>query len=101
TVGFAIASRDVWVAIGIIALFSVIYVPVIRGEETFLRGQFSEYDSYARRVPRLLPNTAWFPGLTAGFSRELYLQPRESNALIGAAALLLFFVVKMLCLAGS
>ena len=101
TVGFAIASRDVWVAIGIIALFSAIYVPVIRGEETFLRGQFSEYDSYARRVPRLLPNTAWFPGLTAGFSRELYRQHREYNALIGAAALLAALVVKMLWFAGS
>ena len=100
-VGFAIASRDVWVAIGIIALFSAIYVPVIRGEETFLRGQFSEYDSYARRVPRLLPNTAWFPGLTAGFSRELYRQHREYNALIGAAALLAALVVKMLWFAGS
>ena len=100
-VGFAIASRDPWVALGIVALFSVIYVPVIRGEETFLRGQFSEYDSYARRVPRLLPNTAWFPGLTAGFSRELYLQHREYNALIGAAALLAALVVKMLWFAGS
>ena len=59
-IGFAIASRDVWVAIGIIGLFSVIYVPVIRGEEAFLRGQFAEYDSYARRVPRLLPRTVWF-----------------------------------------
>jgi protein-S-isoprenylcysteine O-methyltransferase Ste14 len=100
-VGFAIASRDLWVAIGIVALFSVIYVPVIRGEETFLRGQFSEYDGYARRVPRLLPNTAWFPGLTAGFSRELYLQHREYNALIGAATLLAALVVKMLWFPGS
>jgi protein-S-isoprenylcysteine O-methyltransferase Ste14 len=100
-IGFAIASRDLWVAIGIVALFSVIYVPVIRGEETFLRGQFSEYDNYARRVPRLLPNTAWFPGLTAGFSSELYLQHREYNALIGAAALLAALVVKMLWFPGS
>ncbi|HEY4932015.1 MAG TPA: isoprenylcysteine carboxylmethyltransferase family protein [Terriglobales bacterium] len=100
-IGFAIGSRDLWVAIGIIGLFSVIYVPVIRGEETFLRGQFSEYDSYARRVPRLLPRTVWFPGLTAGFSRELYLQHREYNALIGAAAMLAALVVKMLWFPGS
>jgi protein-S-isoprenylcysteine O-methyltransferase Ste14 len=100
-IGFAIASRDLWVAIGIIGLFSVIYVPVIRGEETFLRGQFSEYDAYARRVPRLLPGTVWFPGLTSGFSRELYRQHREYNALIGAAALLAALVVKMLWFPGS
>ena len=36
-IGFAIASRDVWVAVGIIGLFCVIYVPVIRSEEAFLR----------------------------------------------------------------
>ena len=100
-IGFAIASRDLWVAIGIVGLFSVIYVPVIRGEENFLRGQFPEYDSYARRVPRLLPSTAWFPGLTSGFSRELYLQHREYNALIGAAAMLAALVVKMLWFPGS
>ena len=100
-IGFAIASRDVWVAIGIVGLFSVIYVPVIRGEETFLRGQFAEYESYARRVPRLLPSTAWFPGLAAGFSRALYLQHREYNALIGAAAMLAALVVKMLWFPGS
>ena len=36
---------------------SVIYVPVIRSEEAFLRQQFAEYDAYARHVPRLLPHT--------------------------------------------
>ena len=43
-IGFAIASRDVWVAVGIVVLFSVIYVPVIRSEEAFLREHFAEYD---------------------------------------------------------
>ena len=99
-IGFAIASRDVWVAIGIVGLFIAIYVPVIRGEESFLRGQFSEYDSYAKRVPRLLPRTVWFAGLTSEFSRELYSQHREYNALIGAAAMLAALVVKMLWFPG-
>ena len=100
-IGFAIASRDVWVAAGIIVLFSLIYVPVIRAEETFLRQRFAEYDRYARRVPRLLPKTVWFSGLTSGFSRELYWQHREYNALIGAAAMLAALVVKMLWFPGS
>jgi protein-S-isoprenylcysteine O-methyltransferase Ste14 len=100
-IGFAIAARDVWVALGIVGLFSLIYIPVIRSEETFLRQQFAEYESYARRVPRLLPKTVWFPGLTSGFSRELYLQHREYNALIGAAAMLAALVVKMLWFPGS
>ncbi len=100
-IGFAIASRDLWVALGIIALFVVIYAPVIRSEEAFLRQQFADYDRYTRRVPRLLPRTAWFPGLTSGFSRELYLEHREYNALIGAAAMLAALLVKMLWFPGS
>ncbi len=94
-VGFVIASRDVWVAAGILIFFAIIYVPVIRSEEGFLRQRFGEYESYAQRVPRLLPRALWFSGLTADFSRELYLQHREYNALIGAAAMLAALVVKM------
>ena len=100
-IGFAIAARDLWVALGIIGLFAVIYVPVIRSEEAFLRRQFAEYGSYARRVPRLLPQTLWFSGFTSGFSRELYLQHREYNALIGAAAMLAALVVRMLWFPGT
>ena len=100
-IGFAVASRDVWVGIAIIGLFALIYVPVIRSEEAFLRERFPEFESYARRVPRLLPNTVWFPGLTSGFARELYRQHREYNAWIGAAAMLAALVVKMIWFPGS
>ena len=100
-IGFAVASRDVWVGIAIIGLFTLIYVPVIRSEEAFLRERFPEFEGYARRVPRLLPNTVWFPGLTSGFARELYRQHREYNALIGAAAMLAALVVKMIWFPGS
>jgi len=100
-IGFAVASRDVWVGIAIIGLFALIYVPVIRSEEAFLRERFPEFEGYARRVPRLLPNTVWFPGLTSGFARELYRQHREYNALIGAAAMLAALVVKMIWFPGS
>ena len=95
-IGFAIASRDVWVTTAIILLFALIYVPVIRSEEAFLRQHFAKYESYAHRVPVLLPRSLWFAGLASGFSRELYRQHREYNALIGAAAMLAALVVKML-----
>ena len=36
-----VAARDVWVAVVVLAMFVLIYVPVIRAEETFLRKQFS------------------------------------------------------------
>lgn len=99
-IGFAIASRDVWIAIGIVGLFIAIYVPVIRAEEVSLGKQFAEYNEYASRVPRLLPKTVYFADLTTGFSGELYLQHREYNALIGAAAMMAALVVKMLWFPG-
>ena len=95
-IGFAIAARDLWVAVGIVLLFAAIYVPVIRSEEAFLRGRFAEYEDYAQRVPRLLPRTFWMSGLISGFSRALYLQHREYNAFIGAAAMLAALVVRMI-----
>ena len=100
-IGFAIAARDLWIAVGIVAMFALIYVPVIRSEEAFLRERFADYDDYARRVPRLLPNTIRLSGLTSGFSPALYRQHCEYNASIGAAAMLAALVVKMLWLPRS
>ena len=94
--GFAVAARDVWVGIAMVAMFVLIYVPVIRGEETFLRKQFPGYDEYAQRVPSLLPRRVLFRQTIAGFSRELYWQHREYNALLGAAAMLAALVAKIL-----
>ena len=99
-IGFAIAARDVWVFVAIILLFVVIYLPVIRSEEAFLRGQFPEYDDYARRVPSLLPHTLLFRQIRKGFSRKLYFSHREYNSLLGAAAMLAALVVKILWFPG-
>src|SRR5579863_992624 len=54
-VGFAVAARSWWVGIALVAMFFAIYLPVIRGEEKFLRERFPEFEEYARRVPRMLP----------------------------------------------
>ncbi len=94
--GFALAARDVWIAVAILLLFALIYMPVIRSEETFLRGEFSEYENYARNVPRWLPRKLWFRGLTTGFSRELYWRHHEYNALLGATAMLAALAAKIL-----
>ncbi len=97
-VGFGLAARDLLVGIVIVVMFALIYLPVIRGEEEFLRTQFAEYGSYARSVPRLLPHTLWFSQLTTGFSRELYWRHREYNALLGAVAMLAALAIKILWL---
>ncbi len=99
-VGFAVAARDVVIAVLIVVLFAFVYVPTIRSEEEYLRNRFSEYAAYARAVPRLFPRTLRCAGMTQGFSRELYLKHREYNALIGAALMLAALMVKMLWFRG-
>jgi protein-S-isoprenylcysteine O-methyltransferase Ste14 len=99
-IGFAIAARDIAIAVLIVLLFALIYVPVIRAEESFLRSRFPEFEAYARAVPRLLPHTLRFGDMTKGFSRELYRKHREYNAIFGAAAILAALVVKMLWFRG-
>ncbi len=88
--GFAAASRSIVVVLLLAVLFAVIYVPVIRSEENFLRGAFAGFEAYAAIVPRLLPRLrpARFREAGAGeFSLALYRKHREYNALIGAAAI--------------
>ncbi len=95
--GFALAACSLWIAIALAALFAVIYTPVIRSEEAFLRSRFHDYDSYASRVPRLLPRLRPTSGLVPDgqFSAELYRKHREYNALIGAAAIYAALLLKM------
>ena len=92
--GFSVAARSWWVVVSMAVLFAAIYWPVILAEEEFLRAQFSGFDDYARHVPRLLPTLR--PTADAGsFSRALYRQHREYNALVGALAMLIALAAKM------
>jgi len=95
-IGFAIAARDLWIGVVLLIFFLAVYVPVIRGEQNYLREHFAGYADYMRRVPSLLPRTLWFRGITRGFSRELYFRHREYNALLGATTMLALLVAKIL-----
>src|ERR1700727_1085244 len=97
-VGFAVAARSWWVGIALVAMFFVIYLPVIRGEEKFLREEFPEFEEYARQVPRIFPRVRPHSGAeepAGGFSMDLYLKHREYNALLGAFAMFAALVAKM------
>ncbi len=88
--GFALASRSIWIAVLLAALFAMIYIPVIQSEETFLRSKFDSFDAYAARVPRLLPrlrSSTVTGGERGAFSGALYGKHREYNALMGAIAI--------------
>ncbi len=97
-VGFALAARNWWIAALLVILFFVIYLPVIRSEEDFLRQHFPGFTDYERDVPRLLPRVPARSTGAGAFSRALYLQHREYNAAIGAVALLAALLVKLLWL---
>lgn len=95
--GFAAAARS-WVILGsLVVLFAVIYWPTIRSEEEFLRGQFPDFDEYARAVPRLVPRLTAAPtSASAGvFSRVRYLHHREYNSAIGALAIYAALLVRL------
>lgn len=94
-VGFAVAARSGWVVLAIAVLFAVIYLPVIKAEEAFLRARFPEFDAYAQRVPRLLPRLRKAKATPGSFSRERYFRHREYNALLGTAAMIAALAAKL------
>jgi protein-S-isoprenylcysteine O-methyltransferase Ste14 len=94
-IGFAVAARSWIVGVLMIAMFLTIYLPVIRGEEEFLRERFPEFAEYAGRVPRLLPRLTPATDRQGNFSWELYRKHREYNALLGAAAIIGVLSVKL------
>ena len=95
--GFALAARSWWVGVVLVVMFFAIYVPVIRGEEDFLREKFPDFAEYAQRVPRMLPRftAAKSSDEAGGFSTELYLKHREWNALLGSVLLVAALILKM------
>jgi protein-S-isoprenylcysteine O-methyltransferase Ste14 len=96
-IGFALAARSWWIGGLLVLMFFAIYLPVIRGEEKFLRGQFPEFDEYAQQVPRMFPRItpARVGDDPGGFSMELYRKHREWNALLGAIAIVGMLLFKI------
>jgi protein-S-isoprenylcysteine O-methyltransferase Ste14 len=95
-VGFAVASRSWWVALIAAAMFFAIYIPVIRGEETFLQIHFPEFEEYARHVPRLFPRLRPYQSSATSFSWDLYWKHREYNAAIGTVLMIAAMAVKLI-----
>ena len=92
--GFAVASRSWWVALIVIVMFFAIYFPVIRAEEEFLRTHFTEFEDYARNVPRLIPRFRPYQSSPNSFSAHLYWKHREYNAALGALLMIAALAAK-------
>ena len=95
-IGFAVASRNWIIAVIIVVLFFFIYLPVIRGEEDYLRQQFPEFSDYASNVPRLFPRLTSYRRGSGSFSFDLYRKHREYNAALGAAAVIAILIGKLI-----
>ena len=96
--GFAGASGSVVLLILLTMLFAGIYGPTIRSEEAFLRVHFGNFDEYCEVVPRLLPRLTAAPPMGGGgaFSIDLWREHREYNSLMGAGAIYMALVIRLL-----
>lgn len=93
--GFALAALRWELAVALVVLYLAIYVPVIRGEEQFLRQRFAGYADYCARVPRLLPRLRAGDEGRMNFSAELYRKHREYNALLGTLAIIAALALRL------
>lgn len=78
--GLALAARS-WVVFGVaVAVFTLVYIPVIEQEEQHLVKLFEGYSAYAARVPLLFPAIPKEGG-NGGFRWSQYLKNQEWKAL--------------------
>lgn len=98
-IGFVVAARSWWVAIGVCALFSAIYIPVIKAEEEYLRANFANYADYEASVPRFGLRVTRYKARVSDerprFSRALYLWHREYNAVLCTLVMLGALLLKL------
>jgi protein-S-isoprenylcysteine O-methyltransferase Ste14 len=89
--GFAAASGRLAVLVAVIALAIVVYLPLIREEESAMLKLFGErYREYIRTVPRLLPSFRPPAALSTErrFSWRQYMANHKYNAAVGYCAAL-------------
>jgi protein-S-isoprenylcysteine O-methyltransferase Ste14 len=89
--GLAIAANHAGIAAVALAIFALVYWPVMEQEEQHLRKLFPGYAEYADRVPLLIPRGRK-TGSLARFRTSLYMRNQEYQAGAGFAAGLLFLL---------
>src|ERR1700681_2916952 len=94
--GFAIAARSWWIVVVMVLMFALIYIPVIAGEERYLRRTFAEYDEYARNVPRMFPRLTRFGVQQSAYSAARFWKHREYEATMGCVVVMAILVIKLL-----
>ena len=102
-VGFAIAAGSWILGLAFLGFFLLIYWPVMRREERFLREEFGEaYNQYAASTSlffptfRVGPKAGQKPALGETFRWERYRKNHEYEATLGYIAAIVFLAVKLL-----
>lgn len=83
--GLAIAANQWILGALFLAVFVLIYLPVMQNEEQHLRSLFPGYAAYAGRVPLLIPRGKRMTG-SAVFRWAVYKKNQEYQALLGFLA---------------
>lgn len=91
--GIVIACRSIALTIVFIAVFALVYFPVIELEEQHLRDIFPSYAGYASRVRRFVPGRAANAG-HAPFRWKLYFKNEEYKAFAGFALAVAWLAAK-------
>ena len=102
--GIALASGAWWFAVVYVALYLLIYVPVMIAEAQTLNQLFAgEYPDYSREVPLFLPRATAYQSPASEkmnserpFALSQYLKHREYRAAIGVAVALALLIAKYL-----
>lgn len=105
--GIALASGAWWFAALYVALYLLIYLPVMIAEAETLKQLFAgEYPNYSREVPLFVPRATPYQSGKSGavtgaqqFAWSQYRKHREYRAVIGVAAALALLLAKYLLLA--
>lgn len=100
--GFMLAASRWSLLIGFLILFILIYVPVMKKEETELRDGYGEsFRIYRRQVPLFLPRPPRGESRDAGKQREFSWSQvwanREHRTGLGVTLVSLFLVAKLVC----
>ncbi|HZS48724.1 MAG TPA: isoprenylcysteine carboxylmethyltransferase family protein [Blastocatellia bacterium] len=97
-VGFSICGGNIWLVIGAIAFFLLIYVPVMLTERYVVGKLFpNEYPEYARHVPMFLPRLTPYrvTDQRNRFDHKLYLRYREYRAALGFLGAIVLLIAKI------
>ncbi|MGH9377975.1 MAG: methyltransferase family protein [Terriglobia bacterium] len=93
--GFVIAGASAALGAAFAVLFILIYLPVMRREEAYLRHLFgASYETYARQVPLFIPIPGRVSKGKGAFRWRQYWKNREYQAAIGWIVIFLFLIVK-------